>query len=373
MLIGIPKEIKALEFRVGLVPASVRELVHHGHSVVVESQVGLGIGFQDSAYIQAGAQILQTAAEVYECAELIVKVKEPQASEYGLLRDEQILFAFLHLAPDPVQAQGLIDSCCIAIAYETVTDFRGGLPLLAPMSEVAGRMAAQAGAHYLEKTQNGRGVLLGGVPGVYPGRSTVIGGGVVGVNAARICLGLGSEVVVIDKNPERLRELDVLLDSRVKTIVPTLETIESYVCQSDLVIGAVLVPGGAAPKLITREMVKCMQSGSVLIDVAIDQGGCCETSHPTTHENPVYVVDEVIHYCVTNMPGAVPRTSAFALNNATLPYVLDIANKGIHQALLEDEHLRNGLNVYRGAITHQTVARELDIPYIPVDKVLYRR
>lgn len=370
MLIGVPKEIKALEFRVGLVPASVRELVHHGHQVLIESRAGIGGGFHNDDYAQAGAEIAQTAAEVYERAELIVKVKEPQASEYRLLRDEQILFTFLHLAPDPIQAQGLIDSRCIAIAYETVTDHRGGLPLLAPMSEVAGRMAAQAGAHYLEKTQNGRGVLLGGVPGVYPGRTTIIGGGVVGINAARICLGMGSEVVIIDKNPERLRELDIFLDSRVKTIVPTLETIESYVCQSDLVIGAVLVPGGSAPKLVTRAMVKCMQPGSVLIDVAIDQGGCCETSRSTTHENPVYVVDDVIHYCVTNMPGAVPRTSAFALNNATLPHILDIANKGVRQALQDDIHLRDGLNVHRGAITHKTVAQALQVPYVSADMVL---
>ncbi|MEN8236061.1 MAG: alanine dehydrogenase [Pseudomonadota bacterium] len=370
MIIGVPKEIKALEFRAGLVPASVRELVHHGHQVLTESQTGVGIGFQDHDYAQAGAKVVQTKEEVYERAELIVKVKEPQENEFHLLHEGQILFAFLHLAPDPIQAQGLIDSRCIAIAYETVTDHLGGLPLLAPMSEVAGRMAAQAGAHYLEKTQNGLGILLGGVPGVHPGRTTIIGGGVVGTNAARICLGMGSEVVIIDKSPKRLRELDILLESRVKTIVPTLETIESYVCQSDLVIGAVLVPGGSAPKLITQAMVKCMQPGSVLIDVAIDQGGCCQTSRPTTHENPIYVVDDVIHYCVTNMPGAVPRTSAFALNNATLPHILNIASKGVHQALRDDEHLRNGLNVYRGAITHQTVAQALDIPYVFAHEVL---
>ncbi len=370
MLIGVPKEIKELEYRVGLVPASVRELVHHGHQVIIETLAGYGIGFEDEDYIKVGAKIAATAQDIFASANMIIKVKEPQPVEYGMLREDQILFTFLHLAPDPIQAQGLMDSNCIALAYETVTDAVGRLPLLAPMSEVAGRMAAQSGAHFLESPNGGAGVMLGGVPGVAPAQVIVIGGGVVGINAARMCLGLGAEVIVLDKNPQRLRELDALYGPHLKTIVPTIDTIESYVCRADLVIGAVLVPGGAAPKLITKEMIKCMKRGSVIVDVAIDQGGCAETSRPTSHNHPTYVIEDVIHYCVTNMPGAVPRTSAFALNNATLPFVLEVANKGLSQALQDNPYLRQGLNIYRGAITHKEVARALNTPYLSPEKVL---
>lgn len=363
MRIGVPKEIKNNEYRVGLVPSSVRELVHQGHQVFVETNAGAAIGFADDIYVQAGAQILSSAKEVFDTADLIVKVKEPHPQECVMLRENQILFTYLHLAPDPVQAKGLMDSKCIAIAYETVTDDRGGLPLLAPMSEVAGRMSVQVGAWMLEKNQGGRGLLLGGVPGVEPAHVTVLGGGVVGANAAKIALGMGADVTIVDRNLNRLKELDAMFNGHVKTRYSTVENIETLVQQSDLVIGAVLVVGAAAPKLVTKAMLKNMKQGAVMVDVAIDQGGCFETSRPTSHANPYYEVDGIMHYCVTNMPGAVARTSAQALNNATLPFVMKLAQKG-EKALQDDKHLLNGLNVYKGNITHPVVAKDLNLPCV---------
>ena len=370
MRIGVPKEIKSHEYRVGLVPASVRELVHRGHQVVVEANAGDGIGSPDAAYLMAGAEIAASAAEVFAVADLVVKVKEPQPAEYPLLRPGRVLFTYLHLAPDPGQTQALIASGCIAIAYETVTDGKGGLPLLAPMSEVAGRMSIQVGAHCLEKEQGGSGVLLGGVAGVVPGLVTIVGGGVVGTNAARIALGMGARVTVLDKSLSRLGFLDELFAGRVRTVYATLDAIEKYVLEADLVIGAVLVPGAAAPKLVSAELVAGMRRGSVMVDVAIDQGGCFATSRPTTHADPTYVVDGVVHYCVTNMPGAVARTSAFALNNATLPFVLALADKGWAAALAEDAHLRDGLNIHQGRVTHAAVAHELGLPLVAAADVL---
>jgi len=359
MKIGVTKEIKAQEDRVGLIPTSVRELAHRGHELLVQSSAGDGVGFGDDAYIGAGAKIAVSAEDVFAWADMIVKVKEPQASELGLLRPDQVLFTYLHLAAEPEQTQGLIESGCIAIAYETVTDDWGGLPLLSPMSEVAGRMSIQAGAHCLERRQGGAGILLGGVPGVPVAKVVIIGGGVVGTNAARMAMGLEASVTVLDKSLTQLYELDMQFGSTLNTIYATMESVEQYVIGADLVIGAVLVPGAAAPKLVTREIISKMQKGSVIVDVAIDQGGCFETSKPTTHDDPTYVVDDVVHYCVTNMPGAVARTSARALNNATLPFVLDLAEKGYVQALKDDPHLRNGLNVHKGVVTNEPVATEL--------------
>ncbi|GAB4182942.1 MAG: alanine dehydrogenase [Thalassobaculales bacterium] len=370
MKIGVPKEIKVEEYRVGMTPASVREMVLHGHQVAVETQAGRGIGFDDADYVAAGAVILPSAAEVFATADMIVKVKEPQPVEIARLRPGQILFTYLHLAPDPEQAQGLIDSGCIAIAYETVTGRSGGLPLLAPMSEVAGRMAVQVGAHCLEKRQGGAGVLLGGVPGVPAAKVTVLGGGVSGTNAARMAMGMEAHVVVIDRSIERLYQLDLQFGRQLHTIFATRDAIEAHVLSSDLVIGAVLVPGAAAPKLVTRDMVKRMKRGSVLVDISIDQGGCFETSRPTTHADPTYVVDEVVHYCVANMPGAVARTSTQALNNATLPFALALADHGVRKALAEDPHLRNGLNVHHGRITHKAVAEALSLPHVPAEEAL---
>ena len=370
MRVGCPKEIKTLEFRVGLVPASVRELVHHGHEVVVETGAGAGIGFTDGDYEAAGASVAASAAEVFETAEMIVKVKEPQPAEYAMLRDGQVLFTYLHLAAEAALTRGLIASGATAIAYETVTDHRGGLPLLAPMSEVAGRMATQVGAHCLEKEQGGMGVLLGGVPGVAAAEVVVIGGGVAGTNAARMAMGLEARVTIIDKSVHRLYELDQLFGRECNTIFATVHAVESYVLNADLVVGAVLVPGAAAPKLVTREMVRAMRQGAVLVDIAIDQGGCFETSRPTSHAEPTFVEDGVVHYCVTNMPGAVPRTSTFALNNVTLPFVLALAGKGARQALADDPHLRAGLNVHAGKITHEAVARDLDLAYVPAEEAL---
>ncbi|MDX2164051.1 MAG: alanine dehydrogenase [Gammaproteobacteria bacterium] len=363
MLIGVPKEIKNHEYRVGLVPSSVRELVSHGHEVIVETNAGMGIGINDANFKAAGATILGTAEEIFSRADMIIKVKEPQPNECKLLRENQILFTYLHLAPDPNQTKGLINSGCIAIAYETVTDNFGGLPLLAPMSEVAGRMSIQAGAHCLEKAQGGRGILLGGVPGVAAGRVVVIGGGVVGTNAIRMATGVEAQVTVIDKSIQRLKELDQQFGSKINTIYSTHDAIERYVSEADLVIGAVLIPGAAAPKLITKELIKKMHAGSVLVDVAIDQGGCAETSRATTHQDPTYVVDGVVHYCVANMPGAVARTATFALNNATLPFILQLAQKGHKDALINNKHLLNGLNVYRGQITYRAVAESVQLDY----------
>jgi alanine dehydrogenase len=370
MRIGVPKEIKTHEYRVGLTPASVRELVHNGHQVMVETRAGDGIGCPDAAYRVMGAEIAADAAELFGWAGLVVKVKEPQASEYPLLRAGQLLFTYLHLAPDPVQTKALLASGVTAIAYETVTDALGRLPLLAPMSEVAGRMSVQVGAHCLEKEQGGIGVLLGGVPGVPPGNVTIIGGGVVGTNAARMAVGLGARVTVLDKSLARLAQLDELFGGRVQTAYANLNALEHHVLDSDLVIGAVLVPGAAAPKLISRDMVAAMRKGSVVVDVAIDQGGCLATSRPTSHAQPTFVEEGVVHYCVTNMPGAVARTSAFALNNATLPFVLALAAKGWVRALADDPHLRAGLNIHCGQVTHAAVARDLGFGYVDPEAVL---
>lgn len=370
MRVGVPKEIKIDEHRVGLVPASIRELVHHGHSVLVEASAGLGIGIMDETYRQAGAGIAASADEVFEGADLIVKVKEPQPVEIARLRERHTLFTYLHLAPDPAQAHGLISSGCTAIAYETVTDDRGGLPLLAPMSEVAGRMAVQVGAHCLEKRQGGQGVLLGGVPGVPAAKVVILGGGIAGTNAARVAMGLEANVAVVDKSLRRLYELDLQFGSKIATVFSTREAIERYVLDADLVIGAVLVAGAAAPHLVTAAMVGRMRKGSVLVDISIDQGGCFETSRPTTHESPTYLVDGVVHYCVANMPGAVPRTSTFALNNATLPYVLALADRGVARALSEDRHMLAGLNVHRGKITHAAVAEALKLEYVEAARVI---
>ncbi|RJT38551.1 alanine dehydrogenase [Mesorhizobium waimense] len=358
MRVGCPKEIKNHEYRVGLTPGSVREYVAHGHEVLVETGAGAGIGADDNAYRAAGATIAKTAADVFAKSDMIVKVKEPQPNEWVQLRDGQVLYTYLHLAPDPEQTKGLLASGVTAIAYETVTDDRGGLPLLAPMSEVAGRLSIQAGATALQKANGGRGVLLGGVPGVLPGKVTVLGGGVVGLHAARMAVGLGADVTIIDRSIPRLRQLDDLFAGRVHTRYSTVEALEEECFSADIVVGAVLIPGAAAPKLVTREMLSGMKKGSVLVDVAIDQGGCFETSHATTHAEPTYEVDGVIHYCVANMPGAVPVTSAHALNNATLHYGLQLADKGL-KALVDDHHLRNGLNVHKGKITNRAVAEAL--------------
>jgi alanine dehydrogenase len=370
MIIGVPKEVKKGEHRVGMVPSSVLELVNDGHEVLVEINAGKGIGLDDEVYEDHGAKIIATPAEIFAKADMIVKVKEPQTSEYPLLREGQILFTYLHLAPDPQQAAALIKSRCSAIAYETITDAQGGLPLLTPMSEVAGRLSIQAGAHCLEKAQNGRGILLGGVPGVGRGSVVIIGCGVVGTNALRMAIGTEARVTVLDKNLKRLREIDQLYGSKIKTLYATASTIEKALIDADLVIGAVLVHGGAAPKLITREMIKKMQPGSVIVDVSIDQGGCLETSRATSFDDPTYVVDDVVHYCVANMPGAVPRTSAFALNNATLPFIKTLANKGLVYSLLNDVHFLNGLNVHAGQVTYEAVARDLNIPYVPAREAL---
>jgi len=361
--IGIPKEIKTHEYRVGLAPAGVRELALHGHSVFVEQDAAAGIGFSDDDYRKAGAEILASPAEVFAAADMIVKVKEPQPGEIAMLRPGQVLFTYLHLAADRAQTEGLMASGATCIAYETVTDPRGGLPLLSPMSEVAGRMSVQVGAHYLEKEQGGAGILLGGVPGVAAGRVVVLGGGVSGTNAARVAVGFEASVVVIDRSLSRLKELDLQFGANAQTLFATTDTIERQVIAADLVIGAVLVPGAAAPKLVTREMIRKMRPGSVFVDIAIDQGGCSETSRPTTHADPVYVVDGVVHYCVTNMPGAVARTSTIALNNATLPFAIALADKGWQQAMRDDPHLCNGLNVHAGNITYQAVADAFGLPW----------
>ncbi|HXJ03417.1 MAG TPA: alanine dehydrogenase [Micropepsaceae bacterium] len=370
MKIGVPKEIKNNEFRVGMIPATVRELTARGHSVFVETKAGDAIDLSDELYARAGATILPNAAEVFARAEMIVKVKEPQAAEIKLLRPGQTLFTYLHLAPDPEQTRGLLDAGVIGIAYETVTDSRGGLPLLAPMSEVAGRMSIQAGARCLEMEAGGRGQLLGGVPGVPAARVVVLGGGVVGTNAARMAMGLEAHVTVLDVSLPRLYELDLQFGAMLNTIYSTIDTIEEHVLGADLVIGAVLVPGAAAPRLITEAMVKGMKKGSVLVDVAIDQGGCSETSRPTTHANPTYKLHDVVHYCVANMPGAVARTSTFALNNATLPFTIALAENGPEKAMAQNPHLRAGLNVYKGALTYKAVADAQKLSFKRAEEVL---
>jgi alanine dehydrogenase len=363
MKIGIPKEIKNHEYRVGLTPPSVAELVAAGHQVYVETKAGEGIDFEDDAYKQAGADIVANAAAVFANADMIVKVKEPQPQEIALLEARHTLFTYLHLAPDPEQAKGLVASGATCIAYETVTSRSGALPLLKPMSEVAGRMSIQVGAHYLEKEQGGRGVLLGGVPGVAPARVAILGGGVSGLNAAQMAVGLRADVTIYDINNDRMAELDTHFGNSIKTVYASKAAIASAVANAHLVIGAVLVPGAAAPKLVTRDMLKTMKRGSVLVDIAIDQGGCFETSHATTHDDPVFTVDGIIHYCVANMPGAVARTSAFALNNATLPFAMKLANLGAERAMAADPHLAAGLNVAGGRIRHKAVAEALDMPY----------
>jgi alanine dehydrogenase len=361
MRIGVPKEIKNREYRVGLTPPSVTELVAAGHEVIIETQAGCGIDFSDDDYRDAGARIAASAAEIFAAADMVVKVKEPQPQEIALLQPNQLLFTYLHLAADKAQAEGLMASGATCIAYETVTSRTGALPLLKPMSEVAGRMAIQVGAHYLEKEQGGRGVLLGGVPGVTPGRVAILGGGVAGLNAAQMAVGLRADVIIYDINNDRLAELDTYFGSQIKTVFASKAAVAAAVANAHLVIGAVLVPGAAAPKLVNRDMLKSMKRGSVLVDIAIDQGGCFETSRPTTHDDPVYEVDGVIHYCVTNMPGAVARTSAFALNNATLPFVMKLANLGAERAMASDPYLATGLNVAGGAIRHRAVADALGL------------
>jgi alanine dehydrogenase len=370
MRIGVPKEIKPQENRAGLTPPAVHELVAHGHEVVIQAGCGAGIGCSDAEYAAAGARVLADAAAVFEAGELIVKVKEPQPEEIRRLRKGQVLFTYLHLAPDRTQTEGLLASGCTAIAYETITDDHGRLPLLAPMSEVAGRMSVQVGAVALQRPNGGRGVLLGGVPGVAPGQVTVLGGGVVGTHAAKMAVGVGAEVTVLDRSLTRLRELDDLFGGRVRLLYASAHDVERMAMQSDLVIGAVLVPGAAAPKLLRREQIARMQPGAVLVDVAIDQGGCFETSRPTTHAEPTYMVDGVVHYCVANMPGAVPRTSTWALNNATLPFTLALAAKGWRKACRDDVHLGRGLNVHEGQVTHEAVGVSLNLPWVPVRGVL---
>jgi alanine dehydrogenase len=364
MLVGVPREIKAQEYRVGLTPSSVREYVAAGHSVLVERGAGSGIGASDEVYQRAGAAIAPSAEDVFQRAEMIVKVKEPQPVEWRQLREGQILFAYLHLAPDREQAEGLLRSGCTAVAYETVTDDRGGLPLLAPMSEVAGRLSIEAAGSALRKPAGGRGLLIGGVPGVEPARIVVIGGGIVGTQAARMATGLGAEVSILDRSLPRLKELDDMFAGRVRTRFSTIEAIDQEIAAADVVIGAVLIPGAAAPKLVTRPMLKSMKRGAVIVDVAIDQGGCFETSYPTTHENPTFEVDGVIHYCVANMPGAVPVTSSHALNNATLRFGLTLASEGL-SGIRRDPHLRDGLNIHRGQVTCEAVAKSLKLPYQP--------
>ena len=369
MIVGIPKEIKNHEYRIGMTPAGVRELVNRGHQVLVETEGGVGVGFDNASYEAVGAQIVASPADIFAAADMIIKVKEPQPNECHMLRSGQILFTYLHLAPDPEQAQLLLDSGVSAIAYETVTNAKGGLPLLAPMSEVAGRMSIQAGAHHLEKAQGGNGMLLGGVPGVEPARVVVLGGGVVGTQAAKMAAGLGAQVTIFDRSIERLQQLDDLFQGRAVGLYSTQNAVEQYVRAADLVIGAVLIPGASAPKLVTRDDVAAMRPGAVLVDVAIDQGGCFETSQATTHQSPTYVVDDVVHYCVANMPGGVARTATMALTNATLPFALRLADLGL-AALQENSHLRQGLNVHAGHITHEAVAKALQLDYVPAENAL---
>ncbi len=370
MRIGLPKEIKNHEYRVGLTPASVRELTTRGHKVLVQTGAGAAIGLSDALYAAAGATVAPDAQTVFSQSDLIVKVKEPQAQECAMLRSGQILYTYLHLAPDPEQTKALVQSGAICIAYETITGPGGGLPLLAPMSEVAGRMSIQAGAAHLEKSKGGMGVLLGGVPGVPAAHVVIIGAGVVGTNALQVAVGMGARVTVLDKNIDRLRQLDLVFGNRIQTLYSTAQSLEDAVLDAELVVGGVLIPGAAAPKLVTKQMIGAMKKGAVVVDVAIDQGGCFETSHATTHDDPTFVVDGVVHYCVANMPGAVARTSTFALNNATIGHALALANKGWKQALKDDPHLKNGLNVAEGRVTYEAVARALGYDHVSADTVL---
>jgi alanine dehydrogenase len=370
MIVGLPKEVKDNEYRVGLVPAGVKALTDAGHKVIVQKSAGEGSGITDGEFVRAGGEILDTAEEVWSRANMVVKVKEPIAQEYGFLREDLILFTYLHLAPARELTKAMVDSGVIGVAYETITNDLGHLPLLTPMSEVAGRMSVQVGAFYLEKINGGRGVLLGGVPGVAPGRVTIIGGGVVGTNAAKMAVGLGAAVIIIDRDLERLRYLDDIFGSRIKTLASNPYTIAESVAVSDLVVGAVLVPGAAAPKLVTREMLKDMPRGSVIVDVAVDQGGCIETTKPTTHSTPTYYVENVLHYGVTNMPGAVPRTSTFALTNVTLPFALKLAKNGAEEAFKRDPHLKHGANTYKGKVVYEAVAQDQGLPYTPIDELI---
>jgi alanine dehydrogenase len=370
VIVGLPKEIKDNEYRVGLTPAGVRALSDAGHQVIVEKSAGEGSGFEDTLYQRAGARMIDSADDVWASAEMIVKVKEPIAPEYPRMREGQLLFTYLHLAPDRELTKQLLERKITGIAYETITDRRGTLPLLTPMSEVAGRMAIQVGAHYLEKMSGGRGILLGGVPGVPAARVVIIGGGVVGTNAAKIAVGMGAHVTIIDNNLDRLRELDDIFLSKISTLASSAYMIHDAISHSDLIIGAVLVPGAAAPKLVTKNMLKDVPNGAVIVDVAVDQGGCIETTHPTTHSNPTYYVEGVLHYCVANMPGAVPRTSTFALTNATLPYALKLANKGFYQAIMSDPGLKEGVNTYGGHCTYEAVAAAQGIPYTPLEDLI---
>lgn len=370
MIIGTPREIKNHEYRVGLTPESVRELVAHGHRLIVESGAGAGIGALDSHYRGAGAEIVESAEEVFATVDMIVKVKEPQARERAMLREGQILYTYLHLAPDPEQTRDLMASGVVAIAYETVTGPHGGLPLLKPMSQVAGRMSIQAGATALEKAHGGRGVLLGGVPGVAPAKVCIIGGGVVGFNAAQMAAGLGADVTILDRDPDVLERVGTYFEARAKTRFSNQANLAECVAEADLVIGAVLIPGAEAPKLVTRAMLKTMQAGAVLVDVAIDQGGCFETSHPTTHADPTFIVEDVVHYCVANMPGGVARTSTYALNNVTLPHALRIAELGWKEAMRRDVHLMRGLNVWNGKVTFEAIAQALGVDYSPAEQAL---
>lgn len=370
MKVGVPKEIKILEYRVGMVPAGVRELIHDGHEVVVETSAGSGIGMTDADYTAAGAKVVDTAEQVFAEADMIVKVKEPQLNECEMLRPDQVLFTYLHLAADPAQTEALVKSGTTAIAYETVTADDGSLPLLTPMSEVAGRLSVQAGATTLQKANGGSGVLLGGVPGVAPGKVVVIGGGVAGTHAAEMAVGLGAHVTVLDRSVPRLRQINEMYGGRIRTEYSTKHAIDTLVPDADLVVGSVLIAGAAAPKLVSAEHVKAMRDGSVLVDISIDQGGCFETSRPTTHAEPTYVVDGVVHYCVTNMPGAVPRTSTFALTNVTLAFAKDLANLGWREALGRDPHLAHGLNVHAGHINHEAVAHDLGYDYLSAEEAL---
>lgn len=371
MLIGVPKEIKNHEYRVGMAPASVREAIKHGHQVIVESNAGAGIGVDDSAYREVGAEVVDSAAEVFARADMVVKVKEPQAVERAMLREGQVLFTYLHLAPDPDQTRELVNSGATCIAYETVTSPQGGLPLLAPMSKVAGRMAIQAGAYCLEQPHGGLGMLLGGVPGVDPAKVVILGAGMVGTHATHIAVGMGADVWVIDRSPVAIENHWKQFGRNTNTVFSTDDAIERHVLEADLVIGGVLIPGAEAPKLVTAEMVRNMKAGSVIVDVAIDQGGCCETSRPTTHAEPTYMVDDVVHYCVANMPGGVPRTSTYALNNVTLPHILALADKGYRLALHDDQWLRSGLNVHRGMVTQREVAQDLGYDYHSPESALH--
>jgi alanine dehydrogenase len=370
MIIGVPKEIKDNEYRVGMTPAGVKTLSDAGHTILIEKSAGAGSGIHDDEYTGASGQIVGSANEVWERAEMIVKVKEPVGPEYERMREGQLLFTYLHLAPDPTLTQVMLRRKVTGVAYETITNAEGHLPLLTPMSEVAGRMAVQVGAHYLQKPEGGRGVLMGGVPGVLPAKVVIIGGGVVGVNAIKMAVGLGANVVVLDKNLERLRYLDDIFRSEIKTLVSNPYTVQDACANADLVIGGVLIPGASAPRLVTRDMLKTMHRGAVIVDVAVDQGGCIETTKPTTHSNPTFYVDDVLHYCVANMPGAVPRTSTFALTNATLPYALRLANKGFRNAVMKDEHLRNGVNTYQGHLTNEPVAESQGLEHQAIETLI---